>query len=555
MPTSLKNTGSDAPAARPKNESIVRSAGVVSLAVFASRIAGLVRESVLASLFGAGQAYDAYLLGFRIPNLTRDLFAEGALSSAFVPTFTEYLSHRSKEQAAHLANLVATALIIVVGAVCALGMIFAPVLVRLLAPGFVENPDKFALAVKLTRIMFPFLLLVALGAQAMGVLNACNRFGVPALSSTAFNIGSLVSGIALGVWLGPSLGLSAIEGMAVGVVIGGALQLAWQLPSLHRLGFKFRPAIQWSDPGLTRILRLMLPAILGSAAVQINVMVNTNFASTILDPLRGLDGPVSWLSYAFRFMQLPLGLFGVAIASATLPAISRSAAAGHMDEFRSTLSHSIGHVFLLTLPSSVGLIVLGESIIGAVYQHGKFQVYDTQQTAWALSCFSVGLVAYSALKVLTPAYYALGDARTPMLISLGSIAVNYVVAFTMIRVVGMGAAGLALTTAAVALFGFLVQFLLMKNRIGGIHGRALLEQFLKVGAASATMAAVVWASSHGVRAWLGTAQLARLADVAISLPLGLGTYYAACKLLRIDDIDMMLRSFTGPVQRLLRRRA
>ena len=185
----------------------------------------------------------------------------------------------------------------------------------------------------------------------------------------------------------------------------------------------------------------MVPAILGNAAVQINVMVNTNFASTIFDPQRGYDGPVSWLSYAFRFMQLPLGLFGVAMASATLPSISRSAAAGRMDEFRSTLSKSLGMVFLLTVPSSVGLIVLGKSIIGAIYQGGKFELYDTQQTAIALSCYAIGLAGYAALKVLTPAFYALGDARTPMIVSLCSIAINYVTAATMIRVAGIRACG------------------------------------------------------------------------------------------------------------------
>jgi putative peptidoglycan lipid II flippase len=551
LPTFSKSTGKPAGSGEP--ESIVRSAGIVSSAVFASRITGLVRESALAGLFGAGQAYDAYLLGFRIPNLARDLFAEGALSSAFVPTFTDYLSRRSQEEAARLANLVATALVLVVGAVCAAGMIFAPALVHLLAPGFAAVPGKFELAVKLTRIMFPFLLLVALAAQAMGVLNACNRFGVPALSSAAFNVGSLAFGILLGVAMGPWLGISAIEGMAVGVVLGGALQLGWQLPSLYRLGFRFRPAIHWKDPGLVRILRLMLPALLGAAAVQINVMVNTNFASAIADPQRGLDGPVSWLSYAFRFMQLPLGLFGVAVASATLPAISRSAAAGRTDEFRATLAHSMGTVFLLTLPSSVGLAVLGESIIGAIYQRGRFEVYDTEQTAAALACYAAGLAAYAALKVLTPAYYALGDARTPMLIGLASIAVNYAAAASLVRVFGMGHAGLALTTSVVALFGGLAQFAILRRRLGGLHGRSLLRQFVKVGLASLVMAAAVWLSSRGMRAWLGTGQFARMADVAVSVPVGLGIYYAGCRALGVEDVDMVLRSFTRPVRRLLDR--
>ena len=486
----MKNTAADPGTPQPaaQSEKVLRSAGVVSLAVMASRVTGLAREMAMAWLFGASMAYDAFMLGFRIPNLTRDLFAEGALSSAFVPTFTEYLARRSKEEAARLANLVATAIIIVVGAVCALGMIFAPQLVDLLASGFRAVPGKFELAVEMTRIMFPFLLLVALAAQAMGVLNACNRFGVPAMSSTFFNIGSLLFGITLGVGLGPIVGITRIEGMAIGVVIGGLLQLVYQLPSLHRLGFRFRPMIDWSDPGLRRILTLMGPAILGNAAVQINVMVNTNFASQISDPVRGFDGPVSWLSYAFRFMQLPLGVFGVAIGSATLPSISRSAAVGDTDEFRHTVSNSLGTVFLLTLPSSIGLAVLGESIIGAIYQRGQFQVYDTEQTALALSFFAIGLSGYAALKVLVPAFYSLGDARTPMLVSIASIVINWAVAATMVQGAGLRQAGLALSTSAVALFGFLVQFFMLRNRIGGIHGRALLAKIGRICLASTALA-------------------------------------------------------------------
>ena len=524
---------------------------MVSLSVFTSRITGLLRESIMARLFGAGLVYDAFMLGFRIPNLTRDLFAEGALSSAFVPTFTEYLTTRGKEEAARLANLVATALMIIVGSICAAGTMFAPALVRLFAPGYAAVPGKFELAVTMTRIMFPFLLLVALAAQAMGILNASNRFGVPAMASTFFNIGSVGFGIVLGVLLGPALRLSRIEGMAVGVVLGGALQLFWQLPSLHRLGYRFRPAFGWSDSGVVKILKMMAPAILGNAAVQINVLVNTNFASTIYDPHRGFDGPVSWLSYAFRFMQLPLGLFGVAMASATLPSISRSAAQGNMEEFRRTLSHSLAMVFLLTLPSSLGLIVLGKSIIGAIYQGGRFQVYDTQQTALALSCYSIGLMGYAALKVLTPAYYALGDARTPMLVSLASILVNYSVASTMIRVAGLRHAGLALSTSAVALSGFALLFMILRKRLGGIYGRALLTQVFRVGVASAAMAAVVALSSRAMENRLGVSQLARLADLAVSIPLGVAVYYGACRWLRIGDIDLAIRAFAAPVRRRL----
>ena len=538
-------------ATKPQNtapsESVVRSAGIVSVAVATSRVTGLVREMVMARLFGAGFVYDAFLLGFRIPNLTRDLFAEGALSSAFVPIFSQTLAQKGKKEAAVLSNLVATALILIVGVFCVLGVIFSPALVDLLAEGFRQVPGKFDLAVRMTRIMFPFLLLVALAAQAMGVLNACNRFAVPATASTLFNIGSIGFGLAFGYWLGPWLGIEPISGMAIGVVFGGALQLFWQVPLLRSEGFEFRPSFDWNHPGLRKIISLMGPAILGNAAVQINVMVNTNFASRIPG-----NGPVSWLGYAFRFMQLPLGLFGVAIASATLPSISRSAGAGDFDQFRRTLSKSLGMVFLLTLPSSIGLMVLGNSMIGAIYQGGKFQAYDTQQTALALSCYAVGLAGYSALKVLNPAFYALHDARTPMIISLISIAVNYVTAWALLHETELNHAGLALSTSAVAIFGAVALFAILRKRIGGVYGRNLASSVWRITVASAVMGGAVWLTSRGIQNWLGVARLGHVVDLAISIPAGMVVFYGACRLLRVSELDLAARALTGPLLRLSR---
>lgn len=540
----------------PQPASIMRSAGIVSGAVALSRISGLVREMAMARLFGAGLIYDAFLLAFRIPNLTRDLFAEGALSSAFVPKFTEYLTTRSREDAARLARLVATALILIVGGFCVLGAIFAPELVALLAPGFRNVPGKYELAVRLTRIMFPFLLLVALAAQAMGILNACNQFGVPALSSAFFNLGSAGFGVTLGWVLGPTLGLIPIEGMAWGVLLGGALQLAVQVPSLVRQGFVFRPEFDWQEPGLLHILKLMGPAILGNAAVQINVMVNTAFAAGVSDPVRGPDGPVSWLGYAFRFMQLPLGLFGVALASATLPAISRNAAMGDLNEFRKTLARSLGMVFLLTVPSSVGLAILGKSMIGAIYQGGSFNVYDTDRTAEALTGFAVGLAGYAAVKVLTPAFYALKDSRTPMIVSALNVLVNYITATLLLRYAGLGHEALAITTSVVALFGFLCLFWILRGRLGGIEGRALLSSFLRVVVASLAMGATVWFSSWAIGAWLGRGKMGCLIDLAVSIPLGVMVFWLACRAMRLPELDLAMRSLEGPLRRLgLLRRA
>jgi putative peptidoglycan lipid II flippase len=528
---------------KPASDNVVRSAGIVSIAVFASRITGLVREQVLAALFGAGPIFDAFRTAFLIPNLTRDLFAEGALSSAFVPVFTEYLSQKSKEEAARLASLVASAIILVIGSFCALGVLFSEYLVLLVASGFQQNPEKFALAVSMTRIMFPFLVLVALAAQAMGILNACNRFAVPATASTMFNIVSVLAGLLLGVVLGPQLGIPAIHGMAYGVVLGGLAQLLWQVPSLYRAGFRFRFTFDWSHPGLRRIMWLMGPAILGNAAVQINVTVNTNLASRIG------DGPVSWLGYAFRFMQLPIGIFGVAIASATLPSISRSASASDIPGFRQTLSRSLGLVFLLTIPSAVGLAVLGESIVGAIYQRGRFTLVDTQQTATALAFYAVGLAGYAAAKVLNPAFYALGDSRTPMMVSLCSIVINFAVAMFSVTVLNMGHAGLALSTSSVAIFSSVALFIIMKNRIGGIHGRNLWRSFTRVTGASAIMALAIGAASYAVHARLGRSAWAQFAVLLVAIPLGMAVLYAACRALGVPELDAAVRAVAGPLRR------
>ena len=537
--------------ASSKSENVMRSAGVVSAAVFLSRISGLVREMIMARLFGAGEAYDAFLLGFRIPNLARDLFAEGALSSAFVPVFTRYLTTKGKREAAELSNLVATALL-VVGGICVLGIVFSPQLVWLLASGFARVPGKFALAVTLTRIMFPFLLLVALAAQAMGILNSLNQFGIPALSSTFFNIGSVAFGLGFGYTAGRWMGMSLIMSMAWGVVVGGAVQWLFQAPSLYRAGIAYRPRIDFAHPGLRNILRLMGPAILGNAAVQINVLVNTNFASSITDAAgHVINGPVSWLSYAFRFMQLPLGLFGVAIASATLPAISRSAALQQMDEFRLTLSRSLGMVLLLTIPSSVGLAVLGPSMIGAVYQWGRFRAADTHQTAQALACYAVGLAGYSAIKILAPAFYALNDARTPMLVSLVSILVNLAAASSMVKLAGLGHLGLALSTSAVALFGSVALFILLRKRIHRMHGRALAASVGKILCASAAMGFACYVSSRGVHHWLGARKIAQIADVALSIPLGALVYYALCRAMRVAELEAAWGALAAPLARRL----
>ena len=521
----------------PARPNVARNAGVISLAVMASRVLGLVRDQVFAILFGAGLQYDAFLTAFRIPNLLRDLFAEGALSAAFVTTFTQVLETKGEQEAFRLSNRVATALIIVLGIVCVIGWIFAPSIVNLLAPGFFDVPGKAELTVHLTRIMIPFLLLIALAAKAMGILNARNNFGVPAVAPVFFNVGSIVGGLFLGFSAGPLLGLSPIEGMAFGTLVGGFLQFAVQWPSLRRAGFRYRPMLSLSDPGVHQIMRLMGPAVIGTAAVQVNVFVNTNFASSIIDPATGAvaNGPVSWLSYAFRFMQFPIGVFGVAVATATLPPLSRSIAREDYTAFRQTLAHGLALVFLLCIPSAVGLAVLGRPIVALIFEHGRFTSFDTVQTANALAAYSIGLAGYAAVKVLSPAFYALNDARTPMVISLGSIAVNYIM--NSILVGPFGHVGLAFSTSTVALVNALLLAIFMRRRLGRLEGGRLASTVFRICMASLAMAAVTWFISafaltlplHGTTLHLVTV-VAAIAGAAV-------VFYLSCQGLRIQELN------------------
>jgi putative peptidoglycan lipid II flippase len=534
--------------------SVARNAGIVSLAVMASRVLGLVRDQVFAALFGAGLQYDAFLTAFRVPNLLRDLLAEGALSAAFVTTFTQTLQSKGKDAAIRLSNYVATLIMLFIAAISILAWVFTPEIVRALAPGFFDVPGKAQLTIDLTRIMIPFLLLIALAAQAMGMLNAFGIFGLPALASAFFNIGSVVGGLLLGFLLGPALGLSAIAGMAYGVVIGGFLQLAVQWPSLSRCGVSYRPDLSFHDPGVRQIVRLIGPAIIGVAAVQINVFVNTNFASAIVDPATGTvaNGPVSWLNYAFRFMQFPIGVFGVAIATAALPSLSRSMANPDYAAFRQTLVHSLALVFLLCIPSAVGLAVLAKPIVALIFEHGKFTAFDTAQTANALAAYAVGLSGYGAIKVLSPAFYALDDARTPMLISVGSIVVNY--GMNSLLVGPFGHVGLAFSTSTVALVNFLLLALLMRRRLGGLEGRRLGATVLRICAATIPMAMVGWSVNELAEALPMSGLALDITRVVAAVLLAALTFYLSCRLLRIEELSVAAESLGANFLRRLSRR-
>lgn len=524
------------------NKVSTKAAGIVGLAVMCSRILGLVREQVFAALFGGGRAMDAFTVAFRTPNLLRDMFAEGALSTAFVTTFSKKIATEGEESAWKLASKFATLTVVFMSVVTLIGILIAPWLIKFFAPGF--DAEKAALTVLLARIMYPFILLVSLAALAMGMLNARNVFGVPAMASSFFNIGSILGGVGVGYWIDPHFGTRALIGLAVGTLIGGAMQLCVQLPSLGKAGFRFRPDFAWRDDGVKTILGLMGPAIVAASSVQVNVMINTMFASNLG------DGPIFWLQIAFRLMQLPLGIFGVAIATVSLPVLSRSIAAGNIPEFRGNLARGLRLAFLLTIPSTIGLVLLAEPIISVLYQHGKFTAEATAQAAAALEFYALGLVAYSSMKVLVPAFYAMDKRTTPMHVSFVAIGVNLVLNWLFTFQLGLGHRGLALSTGCVALTNFAILYWLMHREAKRLETRALVSLLAKLAIPCALLAGICWAAKIGpLAAWATMPLVPKLAWLLGAIGFAGVAFFGSAALFRIEEIDDVL----AVVKRKLRR--
>ncbi|ACL64919.1 integral membrane protein MviN [Anaeromyxobacter dehalogenans 2CP-1] len=504
----------------------------LSAATMSSRVLGLVRDQLFAILIGANRFSDAFVVAFRIPNLLRDLFAEGALSSAFVPAFADAHRNRGRDAAYRLANTVVALVLLVVGSITLLGVAFAGPLVALMAPGY--TADQAALAAHLTRIMMPFLLLVSLSAVAMGMLNAQGRFTAPAVAPALFNVGSIAVG--MGLWLAGLPPERAVVGWSIGTLLGGALQLAAQLPSVRAVGYRARPALAagaLADPGVRRIFRLMGAAVVGLSATQVNILVNTIFASHE-------EGANTWLQMAFRLMQLPLGVFGVAIATVAGAGVAQRAAARDMDAVQDTLGSALRLVAFLNVPSAVGLAVLARPIISVIYEHGRFGAADTDATAAALVCYAAGLYAYSAVKVLAPAFYALDRARVPVVGSVLGMTSNVVLNLALYPVLGYR--GVALGTSLAALANFAVLLFSWRRRHGRLGGEGLARQLGKVLLASAALAAVAWAAERGLATLLRDHRgvPAQLALAFGPIAAGGLAYLAAARALRIAELDELL---------------
>ncbi|MEO5989971.1 MAG: murein biosynthesis integral membrane protein MurJ [Candidatus Eisenbacteria bacterium] len=531
MTESLERPGTG----RSETNAVARNAGTVGIATMLSRVLGLLRDQTMAVLFGAGFATDAFNVAFRIPNLLRDLFAEGAMSSAFVPTFTAVRREQGEAAAWALGRQLMMTLLAMLLGLCVLGWLFTPQLVTLFAGGFAHVPGKLELTISLTRIMLPFLPIVALAAAAMGMLNARNVFFMPALAPALLNVGMIAFGLAL-IPATRAFGQPAILAMALGVVLGGVLQFACQLPALAKLGFRFRFERPRADTGVRRVAALMVPATIGLAATQVNILVSTVIAASLQ------QGSVSWLYYAFRLMQLPIGVFGVALATVSLPALSRAAVDRDMGALKRTLSGAVRLVFVLTVPSALFLAVTARPVIALLFEHGRFHAADTLHTADALVMYCVGLPAFAAVGIFTRTFYALGETRVPVQASFVSVGLNIALNLLFIgplASLGLGHAGLALATSITSVVNLLQLAFYLHRRVGDFEQRRILATLVRVALAStAVVAMLAWGLAQLGERWHQGALSAGL-TVAGAAIVGLALAAITFRVARVEELGVL----------------
>jgi putative peptidoglycan lipid II flippase len=458
---------------------ITRAVKNVSLATLVSRILGYLRDMVTAAAFGNGMVADAFYVAFRIPNLLRNLLGEGALSSSFIPIFTEYLTNKTQEEARELLNILTSILLILFAGLTLLGIIFAPFLVRIIAFGFTLNPEKLALTITLTRIMFPFMFSIGLAALALGVLNSLHKFTMPALAPAMLSIAEIFFVLAVC----PLLNVP-IKGLALGVLVGGFAQLAVQIPAILRSGFTYRFKLWLNHPGIRKIGLLMLPATIGLSVNQINTFVDTICASVLA------EGSVTALYYASRLYQLPLALFGIAIATVAFPSMSRSAAQADIPALKKTLVISLRMIFFTIIPCSVILMVLGKPIIQLLFQRHHFTASGTEATNLALFFFSIGIFAYAGVKVLVYAFYSMKDTKTPVKVGMIAMLLNAFLNIMLMQYLSVGGLALATTTSSIFNMGCLIWIL--RRRYGRLGAKEIFVLFLRIILASAIMGLCSW---------------------------------------------------------------
>ncbi len=494
-------------------------------ATLLSRILGFIRDAVIAWFFGAGFSSDAFIAAFRIPNLLRRLFAEGSLSSAFIPVFTQLIVRRGRPEAFHMARSAFRMLSMILLLVSISGILLSPWIVKLVAPGFVE--DKYSLTLYLTRMMLPYIFFVGLVALCMGILNVLGHFAAPALAPALLNI-SIIGAV---LFISPSLSVPAV-GLAIGVLIGGVLQLALQLPVLVREGFRFWEKAQLLHPGLKQVGAQIPPVILGGAVYQINIVIGTILGSLLA------EGSVTYLYFADRLVQFPLGVFAIAAATAVLPSLSRQAAAEDFEALRDTFAHALKLVFFISIPAMVGLIVLREPIVALLFERGQFDSQATRLTARALLYYSLGLWAFSAVRIVAATFFAMQDTRTPVKMAGLSILANTFLGVLLMQPLDHGGLALATSLASILNLGLLVRAL--RNKLGPLGWKGIIRSFGRTLVCSIAMGTAVWAASLKMIPAHNPALPGLLGSVIACIVVGLCTYGVASYILKSPELHIVL---------------
>jgi putative peptidoglycan lipid II flippase len=500
---------------------LLKSASVISAFTILSRIFGYVRDYRIAFLLGAGTAADAYTTAYRIPNLLRRLVGEGAVSAAFIPVFTRYIAENKEADGWEFANTMLTVITILLTILTIAGILLSPLLVRVFASGFGDTPGKLELTSALNRIMFPYIFLISLSALAMGILNSFHRFGAPAFAPVVLNL-TMIAFSFLGGFFG-----DVTRTLAVGVLAGGALQLAIQIPALLKVGLKISFKLNFHHPGVQQVMKLMVPVIFGVGIVQVNVLVGTQFASYLP------EGSVTTIYIADRVMEFVLGVYAVSVSTAILPLLSRQAALRQMDELKTTLNFATRLILFITLPASVGLILLRTEIIEVLFQHGDFTAASTALTAWALPFFAIGLSAFAMVKVIVPAFYALQDTRTPVKVAFVAMFLNIGLNFLFIRPLRNG--GPALATSFSAFFNSVALLVIFYRRYGSFGVWGILHSVAKFVVASAALAIVVYGIIHWPGLYAGRMSQKVMA-LGITIGAGAGAYFGTAVLLRSREV-------------------
>ena len=507
------------------HRSIAGAAGLIGAATFSSRVLGFIRDIILARLLGASASADAFFVAYRVPNLLRELLAEGSMSAAFIPVFTEYHTLRSKRETWELVSVVFTTLLSIVTMITLIGVLVAPTIVWLLAPGFHEDPTRLELTTLLTQVMFPYLIFISLAALTMGILNSLRAFAAPALAPVFFNICVIVSALLLSPLLD-----EPVFGVAIGVVIGGLAQLVIQLPGVQKRGLLFQWRFEPGHPGIKKIGWLLVPSLLGTSATQINVTVSTILASYF-------EGGPTYLFYGMRLIQFPLGIFGVALATAILPTLSMHATKGSLNELRETVGFGLRMIVFIIFPAMAGLILLRVPIIHLFFEHGVFSAADTAGTAAALLAYAVGLWAFAGTRIVVSVFYSMQDTKTPAIAAVIAMILNILLALSLMG--PLGHAGLAFATALSAMVNITILISILTYRLGGIDWWHFGQSFGRAVIATVPVVlACLWIASLAV--WQREDDwIAKTIMLAVAIGLSVTGYIGAHALYQSQELDVL----------------